>query len=165
MAGMLDARPKVGYFHTGKTDLSYIAEKIKSIKVSEVKSIPIIVDESTSLYDSLVSLFLEDVGSIYVSNNGVLAGIVSRKDFLKSVMGDVDLNKVPIGMIMTRMPNLIYVEDGDSILDAAIKLIEQEIDSLPVVESLDNESKDYRVTGRITKTTITRLFVELGRNE
>lgn len=165
MAGMLDARPKVGYFHTGKTDLSYISDKIKSIKVAEVKSIPILVDESTSLYDALVSLFLEDVGSIYVSNEGALSGIVSRKDFLKSVMGDIDLNKVPIGMIMTRMPNLIYVEDEDSILDAAIKLIDQEIDSLPVVEILDDESKELKVTGRITKTTITRLFVELGRNE
>lgn len=165
MAGLLDARPKVGYFHTGKTDLTYISDKIKSIKVSEVKSIPIVVDESTSLYDSLVSLFLEDVGSIYVSNKGALCGIVSRKDFLKSVMGDIDLNKVPIGMIMTRMPNLICVEDDDSILDAAIKLIDQEIDSLPVIESLDDGSKEYKVTGRITKTTITRLFVELGRNE
>jgi DeoR family transcriptional regulator, catabolite repression regulator len=165
MAGMLDARPKVGYFHTGKTNLSYIAERIKSIKVSEVKSIPIVVDEAVSLYDALVSLFLEDVGSIYVTNKGVLSGIVSRKDFLKSVMGDIDLNKVPIGMIMTRMPNVIYVEDDDSILDAAIKLIDHEIDSLPVVDEYDNGIKGYKITGRITKTTITRLFVELGRNE
>lgn len=165
MAGMLDARPKVGYFHTGKTDLTYISEKIKSIKVSEVKSIPIVVDESASLYDSLVSLFLEDVGSIYVTSEGILSGIVSRKDFLKSIMGDIDLNKVPIGMIMTRMPNLIYVEDEESVLDAAIKLIEHEIDSLPVVEELNGDIKGYKVTGRITKTTITRLFVELGRNE
>ncbi len=165
MSGILDARPKVGYFHTGKTDLSYISEKLKSIKVSEVKTMPIIVNESTSLYDSLVMLFLEDVGSIYVTNDGVLAGVASRKDFLKSMMGDTDLHKVPIGMIMTRMPNLVFVEDDDSILDASIKLIEHEIDSLPVVEEIDSLGREYKVTGRITKTTITRLFVELGRNE
>lgn len=165
MAGMLDARPKVGYFHTGKTELSYISDKIKSIKVSEVKSIPVVVDESSSLYDALVLLFLEDVGSIYVTNGGSLSGIVSRKDFLKTVMGDIDLNKVPIGMVMTRMPNLIYVEDDDSILNAAIKLIDHEIDSLPVVKEWHGDGKGYKVTGRITKTTITRLFVELGRNE
>lgn len=164
MAGLLDARPKVGYFHTGKTDLSYISDKIKSIKVSEVKSIPIVVDESVSVYDSLVSLFLEDVGSIYVTNNGYISGLVSRKDFIKSMMGDIDLNKIPIAMIMTRMPNLIYVEEDDSVLDAAFKMIDHEIDSVPVVE-LDANKKDYKVTGRITKTTITRLFVELGRNE
>ena len=164
MSGLLDARPKVGYFHTGKTDLSYISDKIKSIKVSEVKSMPIVVDESVSLYDALVSLFLEDVGSIYVTNNGFIAGVVSRKDFLKSMMGDVDLDKVRIGMIMTRMPNLVYIEEKDSILDAAVKLIDHEIDSIPVLE-LDKEAQEYRITGRITKTNITRLFVELGTNE
>ncbi len=164
MSGLLDARPKVGYFHTGKTDLSYISDKIKSIKVSEVKSMPIVVDESVSLYDALVSLFLEDVGSIYVTNNGFIAGVVSRKDFLKSMMGDIDLDKVRIGMIMTRMPNLIYIEEKDSILDAAVKLIDHEIDSIPVLE-LDEQAQEYRITGRITKTNITRLFVELGTNE
>lgn len=164
MSGLLDARPKVGYFHTGKTDLSYISDKIKSIKVSEVKSMPIVVDESVSLYDALVSLFLEDVGSIYVTNNGFIAGVVSRKDFLKSMMGDIDLDKVRIGMIMTRMPNLIYIEEKDSILDAAVKLIDHEIDSIPVLE-LDEQAQEYRITGRITKTNITRLFVELGINE
>lgn len=165
MSGILDARPKVGYFYTGKTSLSYISEKIKSIKVSEVKSIPIVVDESTSLYDAIVLMFLEDVGSIYVTNNGFLSGVVSRKDFLKNSIGGIDLNKIPIGMIMTRMPNIRYIKSKDSILDAAIKLIDYEIDSLPVVEEIDSEGKDYKVIGRITKTTITRLFVELGRND
>lgn len=165
MSGILDARPKVGYFFTGKTSLSYISEKIKSIKVSEVKSIPIVVDESTSLYDAIVLMFLEDVGSIYVTNDGFLSGVVSRKDFLKNAIGGMDLNKVPIGMIMTRMPNIRYIELKDSVLDAAIKLIDYEIDSLPVVEEIGNEGKAYKVIGRITKTTITRLFVELGKND
>lgn len=165
MSGILDARPKVGYFFTGKTSLSYISEKIKSIKVSEVKSIPIVVDESTSLYDAIVLMFLEDVGSIYVTNDGLLSGVVSRKDFLKNAIGGMDLNKVPIGMIMTRMPNIRYIEPKDSVLDAAIKLIDYEIDSLPVVEEIGNEGKAYKVIGRITKTTITRLFVELGKND
>lgn len=165
MSGILDARPKVGYFHTGKNNLSYISEKIKSIKVSDVKSMPIVVDESVSLYDAIVSIFLEDVGSIYVTNEGYLSGIVSRKDFLKSAMGGIDLNKVPIGMVMTRMPNIILVEENDSILDAAVKLIEHEIDSLPVVEKDPNDEKNYKIIGKITKTTITRLFVELGINQ
>lgn len=165
MSGILDARPKVGYFLTGKSRSSYISEKIKSIKVSEVKSIPIVVDESTSLYDGIVLMFLEDVGSIYVTNNGFLSGVVSRKDFLKNALGGIDLNKIPIGMIMTRMPNIKYIKSEDNVLDAAIKLIDYEIDSLPVVEEIDNKGKEYKVIGRITKTTITRLFVELGKNE
>ena len=166
MSGILGARPKVGYFHTGKDNLSYISEKIKSIKVKDVMSMPIVVDESVSLYDAIVSIFLEDVGSIYVSDGGYLSGIVSRKDFIKSAIGGMDLNKIPIGMIMTRMPNIIFVEEEDSILDAAVKLIEQEIDSLPVIEKDDkDDDKRLKIIGKITKTTITRLFVELGLNQ
>lgn len=165
MSGILDARPKVGYFHTGKDNLSYISEKIKSITVKEVKSMPIVLDESVSLYDAIVSIFLENVGSIYVSNEGFLSGIVSRKDFIKSAIGGMDLNKVPIAMIMTRMPNIVYVEEDDSILDAALKLIEHEIDSLPVVDKNSQDDKKYKIIGKITKTTITRLFVELGMNQ
>lgn len=164
MSGILDARPKVGYFYTGRTSLSYISDKIRDILVEDIQSVPIVLEESTTIYDSLVFMFLEDVGSIYITNEGVLAGVVSRKDLLKSSIGGIDLNKIPVGVIMTRMPNLIYVKPKDSALSSAIKLIEHEIDSLPVVEALDEENKKFRVIGRITKTTITRLFVELGNN-
>ncbi|MBU5427097.1 helix-turn-helix transcriptional regulator [Tissierella pigra] len=164
MSGILDARPKVGYFYTGKTSLSYISEKIKKIKVSDIKSVPVVVDEAISIYDAIVLMFIEDVGSIYVTSKGLLSGVVSRKDFLRNAIGGIDLNKMPIGMIMTRMPNIVYVEPEDSILDAAIKLIDHEIDSLPVIEE-DKEAKGYKVLGRITKTTITGLFVELGKND
>jgi CBS domain-containing protein len=164
MSGILDARPKVGYFYTGKTTLSFISEKIKGIKVSDVKSIPIVVSEETSLYDAIVTMFLEDVSSIFVTNNGYISGVVSRKDFLKNAIGGTDLHKIPVGVIMTRMPNIVFVKSEDSILSAAIKLIEHEIDSLPVVEEIDKDKRNYKVVGRITKTTITRLFVELGIN-
>ncbi|MFA5575738.1 MAG: helix-turn-helix transcriptional regulator [Tissierellaceae bacterium] len=165
MSGILDARPKVGYFYTGKTNLSFISDKIKEIKVEDVKSLPVVADESTSIYDAIVLMFLEDVGSVYVTNKGFLSGVVSRKDFLKSTLGGVDLTKMPIGMIMTRMPNIVHIGIDDSLLNAAIRLIDHEIDSLPVVEEVGEEEKNYKVIGRITKTTITRLFVELGRNE
>lgn len=167
MSGILDARPKVGYFYTGKSTLNIISEKIKSIKVADRKSVPIIVDEEISIYDGIVTMFLEDTGTIFVTSNGYLAGVVSRKDFLKNAIGGLNLNKTPIAVIMTRMPNVIVTYPEESILDAAMKLIEHEIDSLPVVKELvlDNGEKVYKLVGRITKTTITRLFVELGNNE
>lgn len=167
MSGILDARPKVGYFYTGKTTFSFISEKIQSIKVSERKSVPIIVDEQTSIYDGIVTIFLEDTSTIFVTSNGYLSGVVSRKDFLKNAIGGLNLNKTPIAVIMTRMPNIIVTTPEESVLDAAIKLIEHEIDSLPVVEelTLDDGDKGFKIVGRITKTTITRLFVELGNNE
>ena len=65
---------------------------------------------------------------------------------------------------MTRMPNIICIRPENTLLSGAIKLIEHEIDSLPVVEVIDEDNKEYKVIGRITKTNITRLFVELGEN-
>ncbi|MGN9164615.1 helix-turn-helix transcriptional regulator [Tissierellaceae bacterium HCP3S3_D8] len=165
MIGILDARPRVGYFYTGKTSLSYIADKIKTILVEDIKSMPVVLDESTSIYDAIVFMFLENVGSIYITNEGILSGVISRKDIIRSIMGGVDLYKVPIGVIMTRMPNIVYIRPKDSILSAAKKLMEHEIDSLPVVEIISENKGEYQVIGRITKTTITRLFVELGSND
>lgn len=164
MSGILDARPKVGYFVTGRTRMSYVSDTIKEIFVRDVLSVPIVLDESTSLYDAIVFIFLEDVSSLYVTNEGLLTGVVSRKDFLRSAIGGTDLHKVPIGVIMTRMPNIIFTKPEDTVLSAAIKLIEHQIDSIPVVEDLDGDQKRLRVIGRVTKTTITRLFVELGNN-
>ncbi len=167
MSGILDARPKVGYFYTGKTTLSFISEKIKEIKVAERKSVPVVVDEESSIYDAIVTMFLEDVGTIYVTSNGYLSGVVSRKDFLKNAIGGLDLYKTPVGVIMTRMPNIVVTTPDEMVLEAAIKLIEHEIDSIPVVETVltDKGEKAYKIVGRITKTTITRLFVDLGNNE
>ena len=164
MAGILDAKPKVGYFFTGRTNLNHISDKIRDILVGDIQSMPIVLEESTSIYESLVFMFLEDVGSIYIINQGILSGVVSRKDLLKASIGGMDLSKTPVGVIMTRMPNIIFCLQKDSALSAAIKLIEHEIDSLPVVDILDENKKRLKVIGRITKTTITRLLVELGNN-
>lgn len=164
MSGILDAKPKVGYFMTGKTRVNYISETIKDIYVKDVMSVPVVLDESTNLYDAVVFMFLEDVGSIYITSDGLLSGVVSRKDLLKSAIGGQDLHKVPIGVIMTRMPNLIYVTQNETVLSGAIKIIEHEVDGVPVVEELDEEKNELKVIGRISKTTITRLFVELGND-
>ncbi len=164
MSGILDARPRVGYFFTGKTGSDIVSDKIGSILVEDVKSVPVVLDESISIYDAIVFMFLENVGSIYITDNGILSGVISRKDIIRTAMGGTDLHKVPVGVIMTRMPNIIFVKPKDNLLSAAKKLIVHEIDSLPVVEEVDEKSKEYKVIGRITKTNITRLFVELGDN-
>jgi DeoR family transcriptional regulator, catabolite repression regulator len=167
MSGILDARPKVGYFYTGKTAFSFVSESIRKIKVAEVKSVPVVVDEEVSIYDAIVTLFLEDVSSIFVTSNGFLTGVVSRKDFLKNAIGGLDLNKTPIGVIMTRMPNIVVTKPEETILDAAMKIIDHEVDSIPVVEEVEikDGKSEYRIVGKISKTTITQLFVELGKND
>jgi CBS domain-containing protein len=166
MSGILDARPRVGYFFSGKTTTSIIAEKIHSIKVDEIKAVPVVIKEDTSVYDAVVTLFLEDVGTLFVvQDDGNLSGLVSRKDLLKTAIGKADIHKIPIGIIMTRMPNLVTVTPDESAYDAARKIVDHKIDALPVVkiEKKDNTIR-YRVLGKITKTTIAKLFVELGKS-
>nr|WP_330390058.1 helix-turn-helix transcriptional regulator [Tepidibacter formicigenes] len=162
MTGILDARPKVGYFYAGVDENNIISKKLKSKKISEIMSMPVLLTEETTVYNAIVTMFLEDVGSIYITNNGYLSGVISRKDLLKSTIGGMDINKIPVGMTMTRMPNIVIANPNESISEAVKKIIEHEVDSLPVVDTEIKNGKEYhQVIGRISKTNIARLFVEL----
>lgn len=163
MAGFLDARPRVGYFFTGKTGSELLTEKIKKFKVHEYQSIPIVVRENASVYDAISTMFLEDVGTLFVvDNQACLTGVLSRKDLLRASIGKQDLNDIPVHIIMTRMPNMTVCRKDDLLLDAAKQLINKQIDGLPVIK--DGE-EGPEVIGRITKTTITKAFVELITDE
>lgn len=165
MTGILEARPKVGYIYSKKPSYSLIYEHIRKIKVQDVMSKPVVVDENTTVYDAIVHLFLNDVGTLFIQNNGILVGAVSRKDFLKVAMGGTDMNKVPVGVIMTRMPNIIFVEKEDNAYLAAQRIMEHEVDSLPVVErNFDGTKENFKIIGKVSKTNITRLFVKLGED-
>lgn len=168
MIGTLDARPKVGYVYLGKASTGLVYQQISKIKVSEIMSKkPITVSEETMVYDAIVFLFLNDVGTLFVENNGILTGAVSRKDFLKIAIGGTDIHKVPVGVIMTRMPNIICANKDDNAYDLAKKIIEHEIDSIPVVEFINKtDDKDQlKIIGKVSKTNITKLFVKLGQSE
>lgn len=165
MTGILEARPKVGYIYSKKNSYNLLYDYIRNIKVRDVMSNPVVVDESTTVYDAIVHLFLNDVGTLFIQNNDYLIGAVSRKDFLKMAMGSNDMNKVPVGIIMTRMPNIIFVEKEDSVYLAAQRIMEHEVDSLPVVERVfDGHKENLKIIGKISKTNITKLFVKLGEN-
>ncbi|MFJ7826821.1 CBS domain-containing protein [Psychrobacillus sp. OK028] len=160
MAGFLDARPRVGYFYSGKKTSQAISDNIAQMMVKDFQSIPAVVDESMTVYDAICHMFLEDVGSLFVlDKNSMLSGVLSRKDFLRTSIGNQDLNKIPVHMIMTRMPNITYCLKEDTLFEVAKKLMNRQIDSLPVVK----EGKDgLEVIGRITKTNITRAFLSLA---
>jgi DeoR family transcriptional regulator, catabolite repression regulator len=165
MIGMLDARPKVGYVYLGKAHNTRILENISKVLVGEIMSKPVTVTEETTVYDAIVFLFLNDVGTLFIESNGILVGAVSRKDFLKNAIGGTDIHKVPVGVIMTRMPNIICGYAEDSAYSLAKKIIEHEIDSIPIVEKVENstnEKNQFKIIGKISKTNITKLFVKLG---
>jgi len=163
MSGFLDARPKVGYFYTGKKGNQLVSEALSKMSVKDYKAVPVVIKEEASVYDAIVTMFLEDVGTLaVVKNKGTLAGVVSRKDLLKAAIGNQNLQDLPVSIIMTRMPNIITCEVDDSLIEVANKLIHYQIDSVPVVRPMDD---GYEVIGRITKTTITKAFVELGKEK
>lgn len=165
MAGYLDARPRVGYFYKGKSGTQLLAEKVKHISVKHYQSRPVVVQESASVYDAICTMFLEDVGSLFVvDKQATLVGVLSRKDLLRASLGKQSLESIPVSIIMTRMPNITVCKAEDLIIEVAKKLIDKQIDSLPIVTEVDYGS-GFEVTGRITKTNITALLVDLANDE
>ncbi|WNC16888.1 helix-turn-helix transcriptional regulator [Brevibacillus brevis] len=163
MSGYLEARPRVGYFYSGRPASSVISERLHKLLVNDYKAVPIVVSESASAYDAIVTLFLEDVGTLFVVNQkGYLAGVISRKDLLRASLGNKTLEDVPVSIIMSRMPNIITCAPEETLYAAAKKLIDFQIDSLPVVRPSEDDSKQMELIGRVTKTTIAKAFVELG---
>lgn len=162
MAGFLDARPRVGYFYTGKTSEQLLTENIQKMLVKDYHSRPVVVLENTSVYDAIVTMFTEDVGTIFVvDGNAALVGVVSRKDLLRASLGKQELTSLPVTIIMTRMPNVTFCTLEDLLIDVGKKLIDREIDALPVVEETE---KGLIVIGRVSKTNFTKALVTLANN-
>ncbi len=163
MAGYLEARPRVGYFYTGKSGTQLLSDKLKKLKVKDFQSIPVVVNENVSVYDAICTMFLEDVGTlIVVDDKSLLVGILSRKDLLRASIGKQDLTSIPVHIIMTRMPNITVCRRDDLIIDVAKTLIEKQIDAIPVIKETD---EGFEVVGRITKTNMTKILVGLVDNE
>lgn len=160
MAGFLDARPRVGYFYAGKKSAVAITEAMLNLKVKDFQSIPVVVPDEMTVYDAIIHMFSEDVGTLFVIDKSeCLQGVLSRKDLLRSSIGTQDLNNLPVHIIMTRMPNIAFCLNSDSLVEAAKRLIEREIDSMPVVKETET---GLQVVGRLTKTSITRAFISLA---
>ena len=161
MLGVLDARPNVGYYYVGLSKETQTAERLKSFLVSDVLSQAVVVNGDTSLYDTIVTIFTEDVGTILVCDDSYLVGVVSRKDLLRASMGQTDSHTMPISMIMTPVSKVITVEPTDTLVEAAQKRIDYEVDCLPVVVREDVENKKrLKVVGRVSKTTVAKVFLE-----
>jgi DeoR family transcriptional regulator, catabolite repression regulator len=163
MAGYLDARPRVGYFYTGKSGTQLLTENLQKLYVKDFQSIPVVVSENVSVYDAICTMFLEDVGTMFVIDQAsILVGVLSRKDLLRASLGNQDLTNMPVNIIMTRMPNITMCQKEDLLIDVAQKLILKQIDALPIVKETE---KGYEVIGRITKTNITKAFLSLAQDK
>lgn len=167
MFGVLEARPHVGYSYREKNIPSPIMERLLQLRVCSAKSMPVTLQESASIYDATVTMFTQNVGSLtIVGKDHLLVGMISRKDIMKASLGQSDLQQVPVGVIMTRMPNIYMTTPDEPVYAAAKKLVQHQVDCLPVVtEYLDESGNEcYEVVGRFTKTNVTKLFVEIAES-
>lgn len=165
MSGYLEAKPRVGYTFKSDGMDNRIRKILNQYRVKDIMSMAVVVREDCSIYDAIVTLFVEDTGSIVVvDSEGYLTGIVSRKDLLKTTLGQADIHKVPVSVIMTRSPNVITTSMDETVVDAVRKIVEHEVDSLPVVKcyiGMPGEERE-EVVGRVTKTNVARLFLDLA---
>ncbi|MGL6064375.1 MAG: CBS domain-containing protein [Fusobacteriaceae bacterium] len=172
-SNIIKSKQKIGYVYNEESrDKKDIKEKnIKNENINcsktkknyiyEIMSKPITVDYNMSIYETILFIFHNDVGTLFITKNNALVGLVSRKDLLKSTIGEKNIENIPINVIMTRMPNIVLIKENDEIISGVEKIINQEIDSLPVVrEYMEEEKIMYLVVGRVTKTNITKLYLE-----
>ncbi|WNS41191.1 helix-turn-helix transcriptional regulator [Paenibacillus sp. MMS20-IR301] len=165
MLEYIDAKPKVGYFPGSKAAARHNSRSLlQDTRVSEIQIIPVIIRENTTIQDAVVTLFLQDVGTLIIcGSDGRLTGVASRKDFLKVTLGNPGAVSMPVSMVMTRQPKIVTVSPDDTVLDAAQRMIYHEVDSLPVVVPGSGEGSGggLEVVGRLTKTSIVKLLLEL----
>ncbi|OTO96826.1 helix-turn-helix transcriptional regulator [Enterococcus sp. DIV0385] len=161
MTGLLDARPKVGYFYTGQTVEPLLFEKLYHTKVAEVMIPPLLISQTVSVYEAVTTLFMYDVGSLYVKNDqDELIGVLSRKDLLRFAISNAAPEKTPVAMIVTRMPNIVTITPEETILTAGTLLGRHEVDTLPVVDPQEPK----KVIGKITKTRLMNYFIQAGND-
>ena len=158
MTGILDARPKVGYFYVGHEVTPLLADYLYKISIDKLMIEPVLINKKPTIDEAVTQLFMHDVGSLYVVDQQKrLLGLLSRKDLLRATMNAVNTSTTPVALIMTRMPNVITITEHATVLQAGQRLTTHEVDSLPIVAA-DNVT----VIGKITKTIIMRYFIEEG---
>ncbi|MCL6631094.1 MAG: helix-turn-helix transcriptional regulator [Alicyclobacillus herbarius] len=169
MAGYLDARPRVGYFYSGKKNADLFGDALRKLKVKDYKSVPTVIEETESVYNAIVTMFMEDVGTLIVVRDRQPVGVISRKDLLKVAIGGGDIHDVPVNVAMTRWAHVVTAHPEESLYEAALRMVQNEVDSLPVVREKEREpgqaeaaGPELELIGRVSKTTIARAFVELG---
>jgi CBS domain-containing protein len=157
-SGIIKSKTKVGYTISEEKNSNLGENNLKKLKVKEFLGKALILEETTSIHDGIVEIFTKDSGTIYIVNGDSLVGVVSRKDLLKAAVGGGDLKSLPISLIMSRMPNIYYCTLEDTLFQVTEMIVKKEIDSIPVVEKLENSSK-YKIIGKVSKTDLTKVLL------
>ncbi|WP_274649660.1 CBS domain-containing protein [Paenibacillus humicola] len=163
MLGMLEAKPKVGYFPGGDGSPPDSAmRKWNEARVKDVQGLPVNVSESASVHDAVVTLFTGNAEALaVVDENRHFVGVVTPKDLLKITLGGANSAAIPVSMAMHRLPAIARVAPDQPLLEAVGKMLAHELDGLPVVvPCADSPPGRCEVTGWISKTNILRWLTE-----
>jgi len=162
MLGYIDAKPKVGYF-LGKvmTTEGQQSERFMKLKVKDVMNRPVVIEESATVNDAVISLYVENTGFLTVTDDqGAITGMVSLKDLLKVTIGNPNAATIPISMVMTRLPRVVLVSPEDTVLAAAKKMLDHQVGGMPVVSRSEDGSR-LEVVGRLTRTNMIQVLVSM----
>ncbi|OBZ16019.1 MULTISPECIES: CBS domain-containing protein [Bacillales] len=164
MLGLLDAKPKVGYF-LGNTyrSSSEPLQQFNNMKVREVQGVPVNVPDSLSVHDAVITLFTENADTLLVVNDQKrFVGIVTPKDLLKITLGNAGASAIPVSMVMTRYPNIVTLMPDESVMEAVRKMSLHQVDCLPVIVPREEHPADPEVTGWVSKSNIIRLMADIA---
>ena len=64
MSGIIDARPKVGYYFIGRSTLGLLTEEVSDILVSDIQSTPVVIQNTKSAYEAIISMFYYEERSL-----------------------------------------------------------------------------------------------------
>ena len=114
---------------------------------------PVILNSDSSVRDCARDMAKYDVGSIIVSENNRIVGIITEEDIVrKFVLNNLDADKVKISDIMTIEP--FTIEPEADISDAINMMKELDIRHIPV-------TKNEEIFGMLTAKDIIRIQPEL----
>lgn len=90
-----------------KISCATLREPIRGLEFRE----PIYVHQDTAVRDAVTAMNDARVGCVLVMESERLVGILTERDILKKVIGQLDLDS-PVGEIMTPNPETVGMDDG-----------------------------------------------------
>ncbi|MFD1952820.1 CBS domain-containing protein [Paenibacillus thailandensis] len=167
MLGLLDAKPKVGYFlGNAYAPENKSMERLHTVTVKQVMGVPVNIPEKLSVHDAVIALFTENANTLLIVNdNQRLVGIVTPKDLLKITLGHAGSTSIPISMVMTRYPNIATLLPEDSVMDAIRKMLLYQVDCLPVIVPGSDTKEPPEIAGWMSKTNIIRVMSDAAVTE
>lgn len=139
--------------------MEHLAERsIKEWMTSE----PITISSSSTLPDAYWLMMEKDIRRLLVVDDGHLVGVITMEDLrgffqneiiaINPLKVNVIFSQMPVAQLMSKDP--ITINTDENVVDAATKMLENRISTLPVV---DGES----VSGIITESDLFRVLLEL----